>query len=126
MNGFRKQQFDVLVATDIAARGIDVQQVSHVVNFDMPNTPDAYTHRIGRTGRAEREGRAYTFMTAEDQLMVRQVESRIGKRIPRRSIEGFTPAKLPRLESAGRDGAASRAPRPPQRRRRRPGQRRTA
>ena len=64
MDGFRQRQFDILVATDIAARGIDVAQVSHVVNFDMPNTPDAYTHRIGRTGRAEREGKAHTFVTA--------------------------------------------------------------
>ena len=58
MRGFRDHDFDVLVATDIAARGIDVVQVSHVVNFDMPTTPDAYTHRIGRTGRAE-VGRAH-------------------------------------------------------------------
>ncbi len=64
MDGFRKREFDVLVATDIAARGLDVEKVSHVVNYDMPNTSDAYTHRIGRTGRAEREGKAYTFVTA--------------------------------------------------------------
>jgi ATP-dependent RNA helicase RhlE len=89
MNGFRDHEFDVLVATDIAARGIDVQQVSHVVNFDMPGTPDAYTHRIGRTGRAEREGRAYTLVTDEDGPMIRSVEARIGLSIPRRSIEGF-------------------------------------
>ena len=84
MDGFRRRDFDVLVATDIAARGIDVAQVSHVVNFDMPTTPDAYTHRIGRTGRSEREGKALTFVTAEDHEMVREVERRIGARIPRR------------------------------------------
>jgi ATP-dependent RNA helicase RhlE len=84
MEGFRARRFHVLVATDIAARGIDVEQVSHVVNFDMPNTPDGYTHRIGRTGRSERTGRAYTFVTPEDQELVRAVERRIGAAIPRR------------------------------------------
>jgi ATP-dependent RNA helicase RhlE len=86
MEGFRKRRFDVLVATDIAARGIDVQQVSHVVNFDMPNTADAYTHRIGRTGRADRSGKAYTFVTGDDHRMVSQVERRLGSKIPRRAV----------------------------------------
>jgi ATP-dependent RNA helicase RhlE len=89
MRGFRNHDFDVLVATDIAARGIDVVQVSHVVNFDMPTTPDAYTHRIGRTGRAEREGRAYTLVAPEDRAMIQAVEARIAQPIPRRKIEGF-------------------------------------
>lgn len=84
MEGFRARRFDVLVATDIAARGIDVEQVSHVVNFDMPTTPEAYTHRIGRTGRAERSGRAYTFVTQDDHDLVRAVERRLGSSIPRR------------------------------------------
>jgi len=88
MDGFRRRQFDVLVATDIAARGIDVEQVSHVINFDMPGTPDAYTHRIGRTGRAERSGRAYTFVTPDDAALVREVERRLGSRIPRQAVEG--------------------------------------
>jgi ATP-dependent RNA helicase RhlE len=89
MDGFRRREFDVLVATDIAARGLDVEQVSHVVNYDMPNTSDAYTHRIGRTGRAEREGKAYTFVTAGDHSMVREVERRIGASIPRRRVKGI-------------------------------------
>ncbi len=88
MKGFRNHQFDVLVATDIAARGIDVAQVSHVINFDMPVTPDLYTHRIGRTGRAEEAGRAYTFVTDDDRTMVREVERRIGAPIPRRAPAG--------------------------------------
>ena len=95
MNGFRRRQFDVLVATDIAARGLDVEQVSHVVNFDMPNTSDAYTHRIGRTGRSEREGKAYTFVTAGDHPMVREVERKVGSSIPRRTVEGIDGAPLP-------------------------------
>jgi len=89
MDGFRQREFDILVATDIAARGIDVEKVSHVVNFDMPNTPEAYTHRIGRTGRAECEGKAYTFVTADDGEMVRAVERRLGSAIPRRSVDGI-------------------------------------
>lgn len=95
MNGFRRQQFDVLVATDIAARGLDIEQVSHVVNFDMPSTPDAYTHRIGRTGRSEREGKAYTFVTAADHELVCAVERRMGSPIPRRSVEGIATIPFP-------------------------------
>jgi ATP-dependent RNA helicase RhlE len=89
MSGFRARRFDVLVATDIAARGLDVTGVSHVINFDVPNTPEAYTHRIGRTGRAEREGVACTFVTQNDDGWVRDTERMIGARIQRRQVEGF-------------------------------------
>jgi ATP-dependent RNA helicase RhlE len=118
MEGFRARRFHVLVATDIAARGIDVEQVSHVVNFDMPTTPDAYTHRIGRTGRSERRGRAYTFVTPEDHELVRAVERRIGRVIPRQMLAGLGGTTV-RSE-------ASREPRPapPQRRRTGPAGRR--
>ncbi|MCH7667141.1 MAG: DEAD/DEAH box helicase [Acidobacteria bacterium] len=95
MDGFRKRRFDVLVATDIAARGIDVQGVSHVVNFDMPNTTDAYTHRIGRTGRSNNPGKAYTFVTAEDRCLVFQVEQRLGATIPRRQVDGIESIPFP-------------------------------
>ncbi len=91
MRGFRSRSYDILVATDIAARGIDVSGVSHVINFDVPNTPEAYTHRIGRTGRAEREGMACTFVTSSDRAWVHSTERMIGARIPRRQIEGFEP-----------------------------------
>jgi len=83
MQGFRAGRYDVLVATDIAARGIDVSDISHVINFDVPNTPDAYTHRIGRTGRSEKSGKAFTFVTREDNEAVRAIERRIGAGIPR-------------------------------------------
>jgi ATP-dependent RNA helicase RhlE len=99
MEGFRQRRFDILVATDIAARGIDVQQVSHVVNFDMPSTVDAYTHRIGRTGRAEREGKAYTFVTGDDRQLVGAVERRIGTPIPRKTVEGFVAIGFPHHQS---------------------------
>jgi ATP-dependent RNA helicase RhlE len=102
MDGFRRRRFDVLVATDIAARGIDVQQVSHVVNFDMPNTPDAYTHRIGRTGRADRQGKAYTFVTAEDHNLVAQVERRLEMSIPRRETHGIESIPFPQPRAGSR------------------------
>ncbi len=89
MSGFRSRSYDILVATDIAARGIDVSGVSHVINFDVPNTPEAYTHRIGRTGRAELEGVACTFVTSSDRAWVKSTENMIGSRIPRRTIDGF-------------------------------------
>jgi len=89
MKGFRSGQYDVLVATDIVARGIDVSGVSHVINFDVPNTPEAYTHRIGRTGRSEQEGVACTFVTSADRSWVRATERMIGKPIPQRKADGF-------------------------------------
>jgi ATP-dependent RNA helicase RhlE len=89
LTGFRKGQYQVLVATDIAARGIDVSQVSHVINFDIPDTTDAYTHRIGRTGRALRTGDAFTLITREDEDTVREIEQVLGKRIERRQLEEF-------------------------------------
>ncbi len=94
MHGFRSRRYDILVATDIVARGIDVSGVSHVINFDVPNTPEAYTHRIGRTGRAEREGVACTFVTGSDHSWVRATERMIGSQIPRRQIEGFRPDEM--------------------------------
>jgi ATP-dependent RNA helicase RhlE len=89
MRGFRSRRYDILVATDIAARGIDVSGVSHVINFDVPNTPEQYTHRIGRTGRAELAGTACTFVTGEDQDWLRATERMIGSPIRRERIDGF-------------------------------------
>ena len=89
MKGFREGRSDILVATDIASRGIDVADISHVVNFDIPNSPAAYTHRIGRTGRAERQGKAVTFVTLQDRSAVLAIERKIGGEIPRRIVKGF-------------------------------------
>lgn len=89
MNGFRTGKYSILVATDIAARGIDVSQVSHVINYDIPDTTAAYTHRIGRTGRALRTGDAFTLVTREDAVTVRDIERVLGAPIERRTIEGF-------------------------------------
>jgi len=89
MDGFRDGTYRILVATDIAARGIDVSLVSLVVNYDVPETPDMYIHRIGRTGRAERSGEAVTFVTGEDTAMVKAVERLLGKPIERKTVPGF-------------------------------------
>ena len=98
IDGFRSGKYDILVATDIAARGIDVAEISHVINFDMPDTVDAYTHRIGRTGRAELEGDAFTYATDEDAAMIRDIERVLKTRLERRrwpdfDYGGFDPEK---------------------------------
>ncbi|MBN1586277.1 MAG: DEAD/DEAH box helicase, partial [Candidatus Omnitrophica bacterium] len=105
MNGFRSRRYDILVATDIAARGIDVSGVSHVINFDVPSTPEAYTHRIGRTGRAELAGIACTFITSSDRGWVSATERMIGTPIPRRRVEGFEPGTDQQPERPRRAGA---------------------
>jgi ATP-dependent RNA helicase RhlE len=89
INGFRNGKYDILVATDIAARGIDVSEISHVINYDMPDTVDAYTHRIGRTGRAHKNGEAFTFAVPVDASMVREIEKVLRTRIERRQFPGF-------------------------------------
>ncbi|HWR98409.1 MAG TPA: DEAD/DEAH box helicase [Candidatus Methanoperedens sp.] len=95
LDGFRQGTYTVLVATDIAARGIDVSQISHVINYDVPDTVDAYTHRIGRTGRLERTGDAFTFVTGEDTAMIRDIERTLGEPIPRKTLAGFDYAAKP-------------------------------
>lgn len=89
LDGFRDGTFQILVATDIAARGIDVSQVSHVINYDIPDTAEAYIHRIGRTGRAARSGDAFTLVTSDDGAMVRAIERSLGATIERRTVQGF-------------------------------------
>ncbi|GLI39901.1 DEAD/DEAH box helicase [Geobacter hydrogenophilus] len=89
LDGFRDGTFQILVATDIAARGIDVSQVSHVINYDIPDTAEAYIHRIGRTGRAARSGDAFTMVTSEDGAMVRTIERKLNTSLERRTMAGF-------------------------------------
>ncbi|MCF8036605.1 MAG: DEAD/DEAH box helicase [Desulfobacteraceae bacterium] len=89
INGFRDGTYQILVATDIAARGIDIANVSHVINYDIPNTPDAYIHRIGRTGRAAHTGEAFTLVTEEDKQMVRAIDHVIGTKVERRTLPDF-------------------------------------
>jgi len=87
--GFKAGKYRVLVATDIAARGIDVEALGHVVNFDVPVVPEDYIHRIGRTGRAEATGEAFTFVAPEEENELRSIERAIGKRLPRVTIPDF-------------------------------------
>jgi ATP-dependent RNA helicase RhlE len=89
LRGFRDGRFEVLVATDIAARGLDIADVSHVINYDVPQHPEDYIHRIGRTGRAEATGDAFTIMTAEDASHVFAIERFISQKIPRIKLENF-------------------------------------
>jgi ATP-dependent RNA helicase RhlE len=113
MTGFRDGTFQILVATDVAARGIDVTQISHVINYDMPDTADAYTHRIGRTGRNAKTGDAFTFITSEDEEMVRSIERDLRAKVRRCTLEGFDYEKA----APSRDTEFARPPRQPQRRR---------
>ena len=89
LDGFRRGSYKILVATDIAARGIDVSKISHVINYDMPDSPDAYTHRIGRTGRAYKTGEAYTLVTSEDAAMVATIDRLLGQKTQRCTLEGL-------------------------------------
>src|SRR6516164_8320915 len=89
LRGFREGRYEVLVATDIAARGLDIADVSHVINYDVPQHPEDYIHRIGRTGRAENTGDAFTIMTAEDAGHVFAIERFISKKIERVKLEHF-------------------------------------
>lgn len=109
MDGFRNGTFQILVATDIAARGIDVSQVSHVINYDIPDTTEAYIHRIGRTGRAAKSGDAFTMITDEDVAMVRAIEKTLGTVIERRTVDGFDYS----VAAPRKDEEFARPPRPP-------------
>ncbi len=86
---FKTREAEVMVATDIAARGIDIAGVSHVINYDVPDNPDDYIHRIGRTGRATKSGDAITFITGFDKDHILAIEHTLGKSVPRRKVEGF-------------------------------------
>ena len=112
MNGFRNGTFQILVATDVAARGIDVTQISHVINYDMPDTTDAYTHRIGRTGRNAKTGDAFTFITSEDEDMVRSIERVLHAKVKRCTLSGFDYQRA----APSHNTEFARPPRKPQRR----------
>ncbi len=120
LDGFRAGWYKILVATDIAARGIDVLHISHVINYDMPDSVDAYTHRIGRTGRVDRTGDAFTFVTSEDAAMAHAIERIVNSTLERRMLPGFDytlsapereftrPPRQPRWRTARRDGIGNK------------------
>ena len=121
--GFKAGEFRILVATDIVARGIDINELDHVVNFDVPAAPDDYIHRIGRTGRADATGDAYTLVAPEDEDEVRRIERALGSRVERRTVDGFDYSAVneERLEVARHERiAAARAARQPRTRIERP------
>jgi superfamily II DNA/RNA helicase len=99
MKGFKAGKFDVLVATDLASRGIDVQGISHIINYDVPEDPDIYVHRIGRTARMGAGGKAYLFVTKEQGDELTRIENTINMQIPLDTVEGFVarppPNELP-------------------------------
>ena len=89
IDGFRGNKYDILVATDVASRGIDVVDISHVINYDIPDSSETYTHRIGRTGRANKTGEAFTFASTEDTRLVREIEQALGTPIERKPLQDF-------------------------------------
>jgi ATP-dependent RNA helicase DeaD len=121
MKAFRARDVRVLVATDVVGRGIDVTTISHIINYDIPQSSDDYVHRVGRTGRMGREGVAYTFVTTEEGSELTRIEMLINRLLKRDEIEGFAavatvvPASTPPLDTAassdGEDKSA--APEPP-------------
>jgi ATP-dependent RNA helicase RhlE len=99
MGDFRDGKCRILIATDLAARGIDVPEVSHVVNFDVPEHADDYVHRIGRTGRAFAQGDAVTLVSFEEERLIPSIEAFIGQPIARKALEGFAYRVPPRLHT---------------------------
>jgi ATP-dependent RNA helicase RhlE len=106
LDGFKSGELRVLVATDLAARGIDIHQLPHVVNLDLPNQAEDYVHRIGRTGRAGHPGHAISLVAAEEHELLRAIERLIGSRLPREEVPGFEPTVLsaPPLDLSGGRG----------------------
>ena len=112
LRGFKSGHFRIMVATDIAARGLDIESISHVINYDMPDTADAYIHRIGRTGRAERTGDAFTLVTPEDNDMIRTLERIMGHPLKREILPDFD-YTLPAPPRSGHERhEGNRPPRP--------------
>ncbi|MGA7649345.1 MAG: DEAD/DEAH box helicase [Thermoplasmata archaeon] len=116
LEGFRTGEYRVLVATDIAARGVDVKDVSHVVNFDVPHEPETYIHRVGRTARAQQRGDAYTLVMPEEEQDFARIERLIGMKINRARIPGFPyDAPQPARRAMPPSGSQHRSPRGPPR-----------
>ncbi len=118
LKGFKEDKFRILVATDVAARGIDINGVTHVINYRVPENPEDYVHRIGRTGRAEATGDAFTLLTADEVDFAKSVECFINQKIERRKLEGFDYAYTALLETSPVRPLRKPRPAAPKRRRR--------
>ncbi len=114
LEAFRARKVQILVATDIAARGLDIDDISHVINYDLPQSVEDYVHRVGRTGRAEASGEAASLVSLEEMHMLAAIEAEIGKAVPRMAYPGFTPDGKPLTDSQA--GVAAAIQRPPVRR----------
>jgi ATP-dependent RNA helicase RhlE len=112
LDGFRDGRYEIMVATDIAARGIDVTRISHVINYDMPSTTDAYTHRIGRTGRAAKTGDAFTFVTGEDAGLAHSLKRVLGEKLEYHSVAGLTTGMPVDNEASARRNSNERKMKP--------------
>jgi ATP-dependent RNA helicase RhlE len=112
LRGFKTGHFRIMVATDIAARGLDIDSISHVINYDMPDTADAYIHRIGRTGRAQRTGDAFTLVTPEDNEMIRALERIMRQPLKREILPDFDYSLPVPPKHAASPRDSRRAPRP--------------
>ena len=121
LDGFKDGKFDVIIATDLAARGIDISNVSHVINYQVPENAEDYVHRIGRTGRANREGDAFTLLSADELDHAKAVESYIDQKIEKRKLDNFnyqyttlldedapTPEKLAKIFRSKKRGGSRR------------------
>ena len=117
LRGFKEDKYRILVATDVAARGIDVSGVTHVINYRVPENPEDYVHRIGRTGRAEATGDAFTLLTADEIDFAKSVEGFIKQKIERRKLEGFPYAYTALLDTELRPVRKPRPASKPRRRR---------
>ena len=118
LKGFKSGKYDILVATDVAARGIDISGVTHVINYRVPENAEDYVHRIGRTGRAEASGDAFTIMTADELDFAAAVENFIGKPIERKKLDGFNYTYTALLEDKPVKSVRKPKPAGPKRRRR--------
>ena len=116
MKSFRGGKFDVLVATDLASRGIDVADITHIINYDVPDDPEAYVHRVGRTARMGAAGKAFTFVGRDQGELLTKIENLINMIIPQAVLENFTPSPQPADWTEGKPGGfgapASRAATP--------------
>jgi ATP-dependent RNA helicase RhlE len=118
LRGFREGEYDIIIATDIAARGLDISGVSHVLNYRVPENPEDYVHRIGRTGRAEREGDAFTILSADELEYAQAVERMIGREVERRRLEDFDYVYTALLDDNLAPPRVKRKSPPPRRKRR--------